>query len=60
MEILNDLISAQSIISPQNTEEEYVIKTILSNFKNKFSYMSLVILDLDNIQIANHKYNSCD
>lgn len=60
MEILNDLISAQSIISPQNTEEEYVIKTILSNFKNKFSYMSLVILDLDNIQIANHKYNSSD
>ena len=43
MEILNDLISAQSIISPQNTEDEYVIKTIDSNSFNQFSFMNVVI-----------------
>ncbi|CAD8062021.1 unnamed protein product [Paramecium primaurelia] len=60
MEILNDLISAQSIISPQNTEDEYVIKTIDSNSFNQFSFMNVVIQDLDNIQITKHKYHQSD
>ncbi|CAK70130.1 unnamed protein product (macronuclear) [Paramecium tetraurelia] len=60
MEVLNDLISAQSIVSPQNTEDEYVIKTIHSNFQNQLSYMTVAIQDLDNIQIIKHKYNQQD
>ncbi|CAD8150455.1 unnamed protein product [Paramecium octaurelia] len=50
----------ESIVSPQNTEDEYVIKAIHSNFQNQFSYMTVVIQDLDNIQINKHKYNQSD
>ncbi|CAD8080522.1 unnamed protein product [Paramecium sonneborni] len=57
MEVLNDLISAQSIIQPQIIKEEYKIKSILSNLKNQFSNMSVLIQDLDNIQITKHKYH---